>query len=575
MARNDIQLKLLVEPGVGAIVGDERKVRQIVLNLLSNAAKFAPDGGRVLVRATMDGGGLRIGVLDTGPGIDAGDHERIFEEFRQSSQRALGSGTGLGLPLSRRFARLHGGDLVVDSELGRGSAFWLQLPSEPRVTERARGARQPRPTLSLTKDRLRVTPRRTAELLGSAALFLLLPIALLSLPRPLPAGMHPWPLTLVVVGTVLVRVVILVVPGASQAGRVVAFSMMGAVAITLAAACVGPQLAPFVTMFYVWVATNAIAYLSPRAALVQLALVAACYAGLLVLQSGHTLPFVRWELTIGMIALAALIVRRVVDRLWDVAEDERLAREEVQGVNAELAQAYQHKNEFLANMSHELRTPLNVIIGFADVLASEAFGSLEAAQASDVGDILAAARHLLSLVDDVLTLGKLEAGKMEAPVGPAVLGPLVRAGLASAAAHAESKGVRWHVELAQPSLPVEVAEGALVPCLRALSLAAVDVTPEGAACTVEVHATPDGLQVVVVDEGPTLSADDRHTLLEEMVGATPGHDTQQALRLALVQRFAALQGGRLAVTAGPRRRGNRWELTIPLLASSPVAGLPT
>jgi signal transduction histidine kinase len=101
-----------------------------VFNLLSNAMKFTPSGGRVDVSASRHDGVVEIAVADTGVGISPADQERIFEEFQQAGGAATGSteGTGLGLALSRRFVELHGGRLWVQSELGLGTTFRFTLP---------------------------------------------------------------------------------------------------------------------------------------------------------------------------------------------------------------------------------------------------------------------------------------------------------------------------------------------------------------------------------------------------------------------------------------------------------------
>jgi two-component system, NtrC family, sensor kinase len=129
---NGVHITLAADPKVGLITGDERRIRQVIFNLLSNAVKFTPAGGAVDVNATQVNGEARVAVTDTGPGIAAKDHERIFEEFQQTTagieQR---EGTGLGLALSKRLVELHGGRIWVDSELGRGSTFVFTLPGRP------------------------------------------------------------------------------------------------------------------------------------------------------------------------------------------------------------------------------------------------------------------------------------------------------------------------------------------------------------------------------------------------------------------------------------------------------------
>jgi signal transduction histidine kinase len=119
-------LRLRSEPGEGAPVlrTDSRRVKQILTNLLSNAIKFTADG-EVVLAARADGEWMELRVSDTGRGIPAEHLDRIFEEFHQLPGS---EGTGLGLPISRKLARLLGGDLRVESEVGAGSTFILRIP---------------------------------------------------------------------------------------------------------------------------------------------------------------------------------------------------------------------------------------------------------------------------------------------------------------------------------------------------------------------------------------------------------------------------------------------------------------
>jgi signal transduction histidine kinase len=131
-SRGAIALGLTLEPDEITVEADERRVRQVVFNLLSNAINFTPRDGRVDVSARLRDGLVEVAVADTGPGIDPEDLDRIFEEFEQG-RAAAGSraeGTGLGLPLSRRFIELHGGRLWVESTVGSGSTFRFTLPVE-------------------------------------------------------------------------------------------------------------------------------------------------------------------------------------------------------------------------------------------------------------------------------------------------------------------------------------------------------------------------------------------------------------------------------------------------------------
>jgi signal transduction histidine kinase len=111
---------------------DAARIKQVLLNLLGNAIKFTPETGQVWVKAFRDDGLVRVEVGDTGPGIAAEDHERIFLEFQQaSSDTGKPEGTGLGLALARKFVEMHGGKIWVESDVGKGSRFFFTLPISP------------------------------------------------------------------------------------------------------------------------------------------------------------------------------------------------------------------------------------------------------------------------------------------------------------------------------------------------------------------------------------------------------------------------------------------------------------
>ncbi|MGH8769949.1 MAG: ATP-binding protein, partial [Burkholderiales bacterium] len=131
-SRHGIELKVNVDERLGPFVADERKFKQILLNLMSNALKFTPEGGMVTIGAMAKNPGIEISVEDTGIGIAATDQEVIFDEFRQlKSDAAPREGTGLGLALTRKFVEMHGGKIWVESELGKGSTFTFTLPAAP------------------------------------------------------------------------------------------------------------------------------------------------------------------------------------------------------------------------------------------------------------------------------------------------------------------------------------------------------------------------------------------------------------------------------------------------------------
>ena len=130
--RRGITLGSTIDEHLGIVHGDERKVKQVLLNLLSNALKFTPEGGRIDVGGRLDGEVAEVSVADTGVGIAPADQEAVFEEFRQvGAAERKAEGTGLGLALSRKFVELHGGKIWVRSEFGHGSTFTFTLPLRP------------------------------------------------------------------------------------------------------------------------------------------------------------------------------------------------------------------------------------------------------------------------------------------------------------------------------------------------------------------------------------------------------------------------------------------------------------
>jgi signal transduction histidine kinase len=138
-------------PELGAY-GDERRVRQVLYNLLSNAVRYSPPGSAVTVEARREGPWARVSVRDEGPGIPEEYQERIFEEFVRlpvEGEAVSPPGTGLGLAVSQRLVKAMGGSLTVASAVGEGSEFTFLLPLYEPVEE-ARRAPEPRPVESLS-----------------------------------------------------------------------------------------------------------------------------------------------------------------------------------------------------------------------------------------------------------------------------------------------------------------------------------------------------------------------------------------------------------------------------------------
>ncbi len=167
VAKKSQTLALEVEPDLPALLADSFRLKQILINLLSNAHKFSPAGSRIMLAARSDDGFVRFSVVDAGDGIKPEDQERVFQEFVQvdSGMARTQEGTGLGLPITRRLVELHGGRIWIESEgvPGRGAAFYFTIPVVTPIEEPMpmsatpadgpEGAEERRPVLIVEDDR--------------------------------------------------------------------------------------------------------------------------------------------------------------------------------------------------------------------------------------------------------------------------------------------------------------------------------------------------------------------------------------------------------------------------------------
>jgi two-component system cell cycle sensor histidine kinase PleC len=133
--KREIRMIEMMEPNLPRIWVDERAVRQVTLNLLTNAIKFTPQGGQVTAKVGWtSAGGQYLAIKDTGPGIPEAQRTRIFEKFHQidSSTTREHAGTGLGLAIVQSVVSDHGGKISVESEHGAGATFRIELPVQQR-----------------------------------------------------------------------------------------------------------------------------------------------------------------------------------------------------------------------------------------------------------------------------------------------------------------------------------------------------------------------------------------------------------------------------------------------------------
>jgi signal transduction histidine kinase len=128
LVKDELVLDMHVAPDAGSFTADEKRVRQVLFNLLANAVSFSPPGGAITLTAERRPNAVVFSVTDRGPGIPAEVQNRVFDWFETDSLGSHHRGTGLGLSLVRSFVELHGGKVALDSDIGRGTTVTCTFP---------------------------------------------------------------------------------------------------------------------------------------------------------------------------------------------------------------------------------------------------------------------------------------------------------------------------------------------------------------------------------------------------------------------------------------------------------------
>jgi signal transduction histidine kinase len=214
-------------------------------------------------------------------------------------------------------------------------------------------------------------------------------------------------------------------------------------------------------------------------------------------------------------------------------------------------------------MSHELRTPLNAVIGFSEVLQDRLFGDLNDKQAEYVADIHTSGRHLLTLINDILDLSKIEAGRMELGVSSFAFADVLQTSVALLRERATRQGINLRLEV-DPSIGViEADERMLKQVLFNLLANAVKFTARSGHVDVTARGDGDEVLVSVRDDGIGIAAADQARIFEEFEQVGRAHVQEgTGLGLALSRRFVELHGGRLWVESEPGR-GSTFTFTLP------------
>jgi signal transduction histidine kinase len=272
---------------------------------------------------------------------------------------------------------------------------------------------------------------------------------------------------------------------------------------------------------------------------------------------------------IGSYLLARVTRRVVLQRKALAASNERIAE-----ANRQLAAATEAKTRFLANMSHELRTPLNAIIGFADVLGQRMFGELNDKQGEYLADISTSGRHLLTLVNEILDLSKVEAGRMELEPSEFALADTIRGALAFVRERAAGQDIALAAELPDVLGTVVADERKVRQVLLNLLSNAVKFTPDGGAIGVRAERRTGEVQVSVHDTGIGIAPEDQARVFDEFQQVGRPNDRSRegtGLGLTLAKRFIELHGGRIWVESEVGK-GTTFTFAIPVgrAAAAPV-----
>jgi signal transduction histidine kinase len=224
---------------------------------------------------------------------------------------------------------------------------------------------------------------------------------------------------------------------------------------------------------------------------------------------------------------------------------------EIADKSRQLEAASQHKSEFLANMSHELRTPLNAIIGFSEVLAQGMFGEINEKQTEYLQDILESGRHLLSLINDILDLSKIEAGRMDLELSEFDLPQAIQNALTLVRERALRRGIALHHAIDDRVAAIRSDERKVKQVLLNLLSNAIKFTPEGGRIEVRAASTDGMVEVSVTDTGVGIAPEDQEAVFEEFrqVGTADKKAEGTGLGLALSRKFVELHGGRIWVTS--------------------------
>ena len=545
----DVELSV-VAPDTCPLVADATKIERVLLNLLSNAMKFTPDGGRVRVEVAATEASVDLSVSDNGPGVPLPLREAIFERFRRgddSTTRRFG-GTGLGLAIARELVECHGGRIEVGDGVEGGASFRVSLPV---VAGDARSA-APSPGAREALDE--VAHRTVAELR----------------PRDEPAvathGAGDQGLVLVIednpeMSRFLVECL--------AADYRVATAFDGRQGVDRALE-LRPDLILSDVMMPVMAGDALVRELRAHRELDGIPIIVltakaddALRVGLLRegAQDFLTKPLTPEELRARVANFVML--KRTCDVLQGALSSQS---RDLTSMADKLAAANRAKDEFLAVLSHELRTPLTPILSWALLLRQ---GQLDAATADHGLETIERNAQLQArIVEDLLDVSRAITGKLRLNVRPIGLEPVVRAAIESVRPAAEAKDIR--VEVALGGEPGDVSGDAerLQQVVWNLLANAIKFTPSGGRVEVRLGRVGAHVELQVTDSGTGIDPSTLPRLFERFWQADSSTTRAHGglgLGLAVVRHLVELHGGTVRAESGGEGQGASFTVALPLL----------
>lgn len=567
------------------VEGDGGKLRQIALNLLSNASKFTSQG-EIELRAHHEDDRLTLQVRDSGPGIHPDEAELVFQTFEQtSSGLQSGGGSGLGMALSLRYARLLGGDLEFSSQPGVGTVFTLTLPlhapPQEQTARRDPQAEESLLDLSTLPATLRAALRSAAAHGDQEALQELLPqlpaVAVdlvngfdhpalmaaldrnLAEPLPVPPADDRPTLLLVDDNSDNLRILQTTL---RCVGLHLLFARSGLDALRIARAY--PPALVLLDVLMPGMDGIEVCQLLKEDALTR-------EAPVILLSALDTLGDKLRGLEAG--ACDYIVKPFQVEEVLARVKTQLAMREmqdDLRRNNQQLSLLNSQKNELLGMVAHDLRNPLTVIHGYCKVLQGNALGPLNERQTNSVQQMQQAGERMLSMIDDLLDASALEAGRLELRRQLVDPRTILDRSLHTLSVQAEAKRIELVGEIVEP-LPEWISADShkLQQVMENLLSNAVKYSQSDTVVRARLSTDSEGqLRWDVQDQGQGIPADELGKVFEPFqktsTRATAG-EKSTGLGLAIARKIVEGHGGDIRVQS-QQGQGSCFTVTLPVPA---------